>query len=306
MFHNPVLLKESIDLLNIKPDGIYLDGTFGRGGHSKEIISKLGKTGKLIIFDKDIEAIMFAKNNFTIDTKMIAIHDSFANFDKYLLELGINSVDGVLLDLGISSPQIDNPQRGFSFKENGILDMRMDTGNGMTAREWINKVDENVLAKILWEYGEESFAKKIAFNIVRGRAKEEIISTKMLAKIISDSVPNLKTKIHKATKSFQAIRIFINNELRELEIFLKKIPQFLAMNARVVIISFHSLEDRIVKNCFNDLSKKDNLPKWVMSRGDDFKVKYRVIAKKVRPSQEEIRTNTRSRSAILRAIEKIA
>lgn len=306
MLHKPVLLKESIDLLNVKPDGIYLDGTFGRGGHSKEIISRLGAIGKLIIFDKDIEAIMFAKNSFANDSKIISIHDSFANFDKYLLELDIKALDGVLLDLGVSSPQIDNKERGFSFKEDGFLDMRMNKDSGITAREWINKVDEKELAKILWEYGEESFAKKIAFNIIKNREKEEITTTKMLAKIISDSIPNLKSKIHKATKSFQAIRIFINNELKDLELFLNKIPQYLKLNARVVIISFHSLEDRIVKKCFNNLSKKENLPKWIVTKNDDYEVKYRVIAKKLRPSQEELEKNVRSRSAILRAIEKIA
>lgn len=298
--HYSVLLDESIELLNINPDGIYIDGTFGRGGHTKEILAKLSNKGRLIAFDKDIVAVNHALE--LKDKRLEIIHDSFAKVREHLKKLGIERVDGILLDLGVSSPQLDVKERGFSFRLNGELDMRMDNTKGINARQWINQVAEDELAKVLWQYSEERFSRKIAHNIVIERAKKEITTTNELAKIISDCIPFKEKGQHPATRSFQAIRIFINNELGDLEAILSELPLILNHGARVVVISFHSLEDRIVKNKFNELAS-NNLPKWVVST--DSKKEYRIIAKKIRASIEEISKNKRSKSGIMRCLERI-
>lgn len=298
--HYSVLLDESVALLDIKPNGIYIDGTFGRGGHTRKILSNLGPEGKLIAFDKDIDAHIYARQHFN-DGRLVLVHDSFANIN--LQSLGIQSVDGILLDLGVSSPQLDDASRGFSFRFDAPLDMRMNTSCGVTAQEWINSVDEVVLADVLWKYGEEKFSRKIAKAIVERRQLKSIASTKELADIIDKVLPFREKGKNPATRSFQAIRIFINNELVDLEQFLTMIPDVLAINGRVVVISFHSLEDRIVKNAFNSLAKVEDLPKWVMAIPK--MPNYKIIAKKVKASGSEIEENTRSRSSILRAIERL-
>jgi 16S rRNA (cytosine1402-N4)-methyltransferase len=300
--HYSVLLKESVDLLNIKPDGIYIDGTFGRGGHSRFILDQLGEHGLLIAFDKDIEAISYAKETIT-DKRFIIIHDSFANLKKHLEQHNIQKIDGVLLDLGVSSPQIDTASRGFSFRYDSELDMRMDTSKGISCKEWLNTVKEEELSNILWHYGEERFSRKIAHNIVAQREKEPILTTTQLTKIIEDTVTFREKSQHPATRSFQAIRIVINNELGDLESVLEDIPDLLKVGGRAVIISFHSLEDRIVKTKFNQLSKPRELPKWVLVTDDV--LNYKVIAKKIKASIAEIDENSRSRSAVLRALERV-
>jgi 16S rRNA (cytosine1402-N4)-methyltransferase len=300
--HYSVLLRESIELLDIKPDGVYVDGTFGRGGHTKEILTKLGENGKILAFDKDPQAHAYAKEHFK-DKRLTLIHDSFANMKSHLVSSGIERVDGVLLDLGVSSPQLDDETRGFSFRSDGPLDMRMDTTCGISAKEWINNVAETNLGKVLWNYGEERFYKRIAKAIVDKRQISPIETTKELAAIIDNAMPFKEKGKNPATRSFQAIRIFINNELGDLEHVLADIPQLLAINAVMVVISFHSLEDRLVKNAFNDLAKAKHAPKWVMAEPE--LPNYQVIAKKVKASAGELEENVRSRSSILRAIKHV-
>ncbi len=298
MLHYPVLLRESVNLLNIKPEGLYVDGTFGRGGHTKEILSKLNSSGRLMAFDKDIEAINYGQENIN-DSRLTLIHDSFANIDKHI----VDKVDGVLLDLGVSSPQLDTKERGFSHRFEATLDMRMDNTKGQSAHEWINTVDEAILADVLWRYGEERFSRKIAKNIINARNEEAITTTSKLAKIISNGMPFIEKGQHPATRSFQAIRIFINNELGDLEQVLDTVPKCLNALGRIVVISFHSLEDRIVKTKFNELSVEEKLPKWINKQVAT--PEFRVIAKKVKAGLYETEQNNRSRSAVLRCLEKI-
>lgn len=300
--HYSVLLEESIELLNIKPDGVYVDGTFGRGGHSRAILNKLNNSGRLIAFDKDIEAIEYGKKELN-DPRLTLIHDSFANLDKHLAVLNLPGVDGVLLDLGVSSPQLDDKTRGFSFRFDTELDMRMDNTSGISAKDWLNQVSEKELATVLWQYGEEKFSHQIARNIVAKRKNLPIVTTFQLAKIIEQSMPFKEKGQHPATRSFQAIRIVINNELVDLEKVLAQIPQVLNVLGRFVVISFHSLEDRIVKNSFTDFSSSPKMPKWVML--EDPLPEYKVIAKKIKASDLELRENKRSRSAILRCLERL-
>lgn len=300
--HYPVLLKESIDLLDVKANGVYVDGTFGRGGHTREILSRLGPDGKIIAFDKDPDAHSYAAENFK-DKRLTLIHDSFANMTNCLANLGIKQVDGILLDLGVSSPQLDDEKRGFSFRFDAPLDMRMDTHSGVSAKEWINSVVEAHLADVLWNYGEERFYKRIAKAIVDKRQSAPIETTRELADIIDNAMPFKEKGKNPATRSFQAIRIFINNELGDLELLLAQVPDLLAVNGIMVVISFHSLEDRIVKNAFNSLAKAKSLPKWVMAEPE--LPDYLVIAKKVKASVSELEENVRSRSSILRAIKHL-
>jgi len=300
--HYPVLLKESIELLDVKANGVYVDGTFGRGGHTKEILARLGPDGKLIAFDKDPDAHAYAGEYFK-DKRLTLVHDSFANMTDCLANLGIKQVDGILLDLGVSSPQLDDEKRGFSFRFDAPLDMRMDTHSGVSAKEWINSVVESELADVLWNYGEERFNKRIAKAIVDKRQSAPIETTKQLADIIDNAMPFKEKGKNPATRSFQAIRIFINNELGDLELLLAQIPELLAISGVMVVISFHSLEDRIVKNAFNGLAKAKSLPKWVMAEPE--LPNYQVIAKKVKASVSELEENVRSRSSILRAIKHL-
>lgn len=304
MMHYPVLLKESIDLLNIKPDGIYIDGTFGRGGHSQLILNKLNSQGRLLAFDKDIEAVNYAKEQFDKEPRFSIFHDNFANIDRQLASANIDKVDGILLDLGVSSPQLDTAQRGFSFKFAADLDMRMDTTKGITAGEWLNQAPEEQIAQVLFDYGEEKQARKIAGAIVQKRLIKPITTTQELAMIIVEIIPFNSNKIHPATRSFQAIRIFINQELDDLEVSLRLLPKRLKSKGRLVIISFHSLEDRLVKTHFNKLTKVEQVPRWVTMVNQQLP-EFNLIAKKSRASLLEVQLNPRSRSAIMRALERI-
>lgn len=300
--HYSVLLNESIRLLNINPDGIYIDGTFGRGGHSKAILSHLSQNGQLIAFDKDPEAIKYAGNSIS-DQRLNLIHDSFANLDSELDKLGIKQVNGILLDLGISSPQLDAPERGFSFRFDAPLDMRMNNQAGISASEWLNKATETELVDVFWRYGEEKFSRRIANAIVAARQKKLVTTTSQLANLISEQIPYREKGQHPATRVFQAIRIQVNNELSDLERILTIAPKYLKLNGRMVVISFHSLEDRIVKTHFASLAQANKLPKWVMV--DDVQSEFKIIAKKMRASSGEIAENSRSRSAIMRCLERI-
>ena len=301
--HYSVLLRESVDLLNIKADGIYIDGTFGRGGHSRAILARLGENGRLIAFDKDPQALSYGRENIS-DPRLTLLHDSFANLKHQLSALGIEKIDGVLLDLGVSSPQIDTPERGFSFRFAAELDMRMDYTRGESAAEWLNKAEETELADVFWRYGEEKFSRRIARAIVAQRQQGLLQTTTQLADLVSAQISYREKGQHPATRVFQAVRIKVNNELGDLESILTQAPQLLKVDGRLVVISFHSLEDRIVKTRFADLVKADDLPKWVMV--SEVASEFKLIAKKIKAGGDEIANNSRSRSAIMRCLERVS
>lgn len=304
--HQPVLLKEALDALNIQPQGKYIDGTFGRGGHAKEIVQWLGSEGRLLVMDKDPQAIAAAKQLFADDARVIIAKGSFAMLKHKVGELDwIGAVDGILLDLGVSSPQLDDSDRGFSFRREGILDMRMDPESGRSAAEWIAQVKEQELATVLREYGEERYAKRIARAIVKAREMQPITTTRQLAEIIAQANPKWETGKDPATRSFQAIRIFINNELEDLQACLAHVTDLLKTGGRLVIISFHSLEDRIVKRFIRDQAKGDRYPAGLPVTLAQLNPSLKAIGKAVRPSNEEVAVNPRARSSVLRVAEKI-
>lgn len=305
--HITVLLNEAVNGLNLKPNGIYIDGTFGRGGHSRLILSQLGEKGRLIAIDRDPRAI--AEANTIKDPRFQIIHSAFSAIPEICTELEIvGRVDGILLDLGVSSPQLDEAERGFSFMRDGPLDMRMDTSKGISAMEWLAQVSIEDLTWVLKEFGEERFAKRIAQKIVsyNQSEKEKISRTLQLAKIIEDAVPFKDKHKHPATRSFQAIRIFINSELDELERALNSALSVLAPQGRLSIISFHSLEDRMVKQFMRKQSKGEVPPKGlpILESELNKNIPLRTIGKAIMPSQAEIEENPRSRSAVLRIAEK--
>ncbi|MDO4697304.1 MAG: 16S rRNA (cytosine(1402)-N(4))-methyltransferase RsmH [Pasteurellaceae bacterium] len=305
--HITVLLNEAVDGLAIKPNGIYIDGTFGRGGHSRLILSRLGEQGRLIAIDRDPRAITEA--NTISDPRFQIVHSAFSAIPNICEELGlVGKIDGILLDLGVSSPQLDEAERGFSFMRDGPLDMRMDTTKGVSAMEWLAQVSEEDLAWVLKEFGEERFAKRIAQGVTsyNKSAKEKISRTLQLAKIIEESVPFKERHKHPATRSFQAIRIFINSELDELEKALNSTLSVLAPAGRLSIISFHSLEDRMVKQFMRKQSKGEAVPKGlpILESELNKNIPLKTIGKAIMPTQAEIDANPRSRSAVLRIAEK--
>lgn len=302
--HYSVLLQESIELLDIKPDGVYVDGTLGRAGHTRELLARLGQNGRLIAFDKDPEAIKYANENID-DQRLQVVHASFASVAIKLQEMGINQVDGVLLDLGVSSPQIDTPARGFSFRFDAPLDMRMDNSKGISAAEWLSTASDVELADVFWRYGEEKFSRRIARAIVAVRDENPLLTTTQLANLINGLIPYKEKGQHPATRVFQAIRIQVNNELGDLEQILATAPNLLNIGGRMVVISFHSLEDRITKTKFAELASSDKLPKWVMIQDEPIS-EYKIIAKKIKASSNEIAENGRSRSAIMRCLERVS
>jgi 16S rRNA (cytosine1402-N4)-methyltransferase len=317
--HETVLLKEAVDALAVKNDGFYIDATFGRGGHSSLILSRLNKSGCLLLIDKDPQAIAYAKEKYEEDARVVVWQGSFKDFPNALEQLDINrKPDGLLLDLGVSSPQLDDASRGFSFQRDGELDMRMNPDAGESAAEWINKAEEKEIADVLWQFGEERFARRIARSIVKERVLSPVETTLRLANIIRGAIPKAKQKKGKnpATKSFQAIRIFINKELDDLEDCLQRSIHSLAQHGRIVIISFHSLEDRMVKRFLKDKSTRAKLPRGLPimdSQLDALQKKngmpavvFKIMGKPVKASAQEIAVNARSRSAIMRTGEKIA
>jgi 16S rRNA (cytosine1402-N4)-methyltransferase len=304
--HRTVLLEEAVSALNItgaRRDGVYLDGTFGRGGHSRRILSQLGERGRLIAFDKDPLAIATAQT--MSDPRFSIVHDSFATLDDALSAHGVTQVDGVLMDLGISSPQVDDATRGFSFRFDGPLDMRMDTTRGVSAAEWLATVDARTLEKVIRDYGEERFAFPITKAIIARRAIEPISSTRQLAAIVAGAVKTREKGKDPATRTFQAIRIFINQELAELEVGLDKAFQQMALHGRLVVISFHSLEDRIVKQFMASKAHVKQPDRRLPIRAVDLPQPEARLVERIKPSDTEIADNPRARSAVMRVAERL-
>lgn len=308
--HTTVLLHEAVDGLNIKPDGVYLDGTFGRGGHSRLILQKLGEKGRLIALDRDLQAAETAKE-FEKDPRFSFFHQDFADIRSLLEQQGqlykigeLYKLDGILLDLGVSSPQLDQAERGFSFSKDGPLDMRMDTSKGISAKDWINSATVEDIKKVLKEYGEEKFALRIARGIEANRNEQEINSTLQLARIIDEACPVKDKFKHPATRSFQAIRIYVNDELGQLRNTLKNMFDCLSVGGRMSVISFHSLEDRIVKRFIREQSRGKQLPKEIPILASEIKTQFKKIGKAIKASKAEVAVNPRSRSAVLRIAEK--
>ena len=298
--HISVLLAESVSALSVRADGSYLDGTFGRGGHSREILSRLSPSGKLIAVDKDpaAEASALSLAN---DPRFHFEPGSFADISRIVTD---NSLDGILLDLGVSSPQLDDAQRGFGFSGDGPLDMRMDTRTGMTAAQWLASAPEQDIADVIKTYGEERFGKRMAAAIVKARAETPITGTRQLANIIAEANPKWEPHKHPATRAFQAIRIFINRELEDLELALECMVNKLVVGGRLVVISFHSLEDRIVKRFMRDQARGIQLPRHVPVVDSDAGKTLNLVGKAMKPSNEEIARNPRSRSAVMRIAER--
>lgn len=305
--HYSVLLQESLDGLAIKPDGIYLDGTFGRGGHSQHILNALSEQGRLIALDRDPQAIA-AASRFADDPRFSIHHVAFSQLLEVAEKLQIaGKIDGILLDLGVSSPQLDDAQRGFSFMREGPLDMRMDTSKGMSAAQWLAKADEQDISQVIKELGEEKFGKRIAHGIVNARAIAPIETTTQLASIIDQAVPVKDKFKHPATRSFQAIRMYINSELEEIRSALKLALSALAPGGRLAVISFHSLEDRIVKRFVREQSKGLDVPHGlpIFQSEIDASKAMKLIGKAIMPGPSELKLNVRSRSAVLRVAEKL-
>lgn len=301
--HRTVLLEEAVDALEIvdaRRDGIFIDGTFGRGGHSRLILSRLSAQGRLIAFDKDPQAIAAAVGLAADDARFSIVHDSFATMDAELQARGIGQVDGVLLDLGISSPQVDQPGRGFSFRADGPLDMRMDTTRGMSAAEWLATETQDNLEKVIRDYGEERFAFQIAKAIVARRASEPLVSTRQLAALVAGAVKTREKGKDPATRTFQAVRIFINKELEDLEAGLSQAYARLAPHGRLVVISFHSLEDRIVKRFMASKASVPQPDRRLPIRAVDLPRPAMKLLAKLKPSDVEVAANPRARSAVMR------
>lgn len=304
--HKPVLLEESIQALNIKPDGIYIDATFGRGGHSRAILSQLGENGRLIALDRDAQAIE-AAISFTDDNRFSIHHCAFANIKAVVNDLGLyGQIDGVLMDIGVSSPQLDDAARGFSFQKDGPLDMRMDTGSGLSAAQWLNTASLEEIAKVIKQYGEEKFGTRIAHAVLEQRVIK-LETTAEFASLIDQAVPVKDKFKHPATRTFQGVRIFINGELKQLELGLSESVDVLRQGGSLVVISFHSLEDRMVKRFIKSQSQGPKYPsKLPLTQAmlDAGKI-LKPIGKATKPSDKEVQANARSRSSVLRAAMKL-
>lgn len=307
LVHTSVLLKESIEALNIKPDGIYIDATFGRGGHSRAILNALGEDGRLIALDRDAEAIEAAKS-FQSDPRFSIYHCAFANIKVVVNDLSLyGKVDGVLMDIGVSSPQLDDAQRGFSFQKDGPLDMRMDTGAGLSAAQWLNTASLEEIATVIKQYGEEKFGTRIAHAVLEQRAIKPLETTSEFATLIDKAVPVKDKFKHPATRTFQGVRIFINGELKQLELGLSESLDVLCKGGRLAVISFHSLEDRMVKRFIKSKSQGPKYPSKLPLTQQMLDVGKIVkpIGKAIKPSAEEINQNVRCRSSVLRVAEKL-
>ncbi len=304
LVHQAVMLGEAVEGLAVRSDGVYIDGTFGRGGHSALILDRLGEQGRLLAFDKDEVAIEVAAQRFATDPRFSIVHDSFVAIPRVVEEQGLTrKVDGLLLDLGVSSPQIDDPRRGFSFMQDGPLDMRMNRTTGQSAAQWLAVADEADISTVLKEYGEERFHRRIANAIVLQRQESPIETTAQLAALVDRASPFREKHKHPATRTFQAIRIFINRELEELQQCLRDSLQVLAVGGRLAVISFHSLEDRIVKHFMRQAARGPQLPKGLPVMHTEQQGDLRLVSKALRASDEEVRRNPRARSAVLRVAE---
>ncbi len=306
--HRTVLLEEAVDALAItdaRRDGVYVDGTFGRGGHSRKILASLSAQGRLIAFDKDPQAIAAAEQLAQEDARFSIVHDSFATLDAALAERGVGQVDGVLLDLGVSSPQVDDASRGFSFRGDGPLDMRMDTTRGRSAAEWLATETQDNIEKVIRGYGEERFAFQIAKAIVARRSVEPISGTRQLAAIVAQAVKTREKGKDPATRTFQAIRIFINSELEELEAGLTQAYGRLGPYGRLAVISFHSLEDRIVKRFMASKASVPQPDRRLPIRAVDLPQPLMQLLGRTMPSDAEVAANPRSRSAVMRCAQRL-
>lgn len=300
--HFSVLLKESVEALIIDPAGVYVDGTFGRGGHSRAILAALSANGRLLGFDKDPQAVAVGHQLQGEDPRFQMEHRSFTELGAVA---GTQGLDGVLLDLGVSSPQLDQPERGFSFMHDGPLDMRMDTSQGLSAAQWVNSASEGDITRVLRDYGEERFAKRMARAICEARQLQPFTRTKQLADVVTQANPRWERDKHPATRAFQAIRIEVNNELNDLEAALKSALEALKPGGRLVVISFHSLEDRIVKRFFKQEAKGTQYPKGLPITTEMDDQRLRLLGKAIKASTDEVSQNIRSRSAVMRVAEKL-
>jgi len=305
--HQPVLLNEAVAGLAIRPAGIYMDLTFGQGGHSAKILSLLGPSGRLVAVDKDKLAIAVgSKPPFSEDSRFSIHHASFNTLERLVHQLGLSCLDGVLIDLGVSSPQLDDPTRGFSFSREGPLDMRMNTEQSMDAKTWLSQSDFSEMVRVFYEYGEERYAKRIAAAIVKERAVRPIETTLQLSDVILRAVPARERKKHPSTRCFQAIRIVINNELEELRQCLQQCLDLLAMGGRLSVISFHSLEDRIVKRFYQKEASGEFFLHELPICNDEIPRRLKKVGGLIRPTAEEVEKNNRARSARLRIAEKLS
>lgn len=305
MLHKPVLLREVLELLLTDAGGIYVDGTFGRGGHSREMLSRLSPEARLVGFDKDPVAVAEGRRLAAEDPRFMMVHGTFAGMAEGLGSVGITgSVTGVLLDLGVSSPQLDDPARGFSFMTDGPLDMRMDNASGASAAEWLNTADAGEIERVIREYGEERFAGRIARAVASARQKSPLSGTLELARLVESAVPVREKHKHPATRTFQAVRIWINRELQDLDVGLQVAVDRLHKGGRLAVISFHSLEDRMVKHFFQRKVKGEPVPRHLPVMPAQQGICLRDIGKKIRPGDEEVADNVRARSATLRVVEK--
>jgi len=305
--HIPVLFREAVTALNINAGGVYVDATLGRAGHAQEIVKHLGEHGRLIAFDRDPRAVELGRNVFADDSRISIIHSEFSRMAEMLLQVtGLQKVDGVLMDLGVSSPQLDQAERGFSFMRDGALDMRMDTSQGESAAEWLARVEERELMMALFDLGEEKFARRIARAIVLTRQETKIDSTLQLASIIEEAIPKKDKHKHPATRTFQAIRLQVNQELSQVSEALPQAVELLNEGGRLAVISFHSLEDRIVKRFIRELSTPKLPPKNIPVSEDAYLTPLKALSRAVKPSQQEVKDNPRSRSSVLRIAERTA
>lgn len=305
--HTPVLLEESLEALAIDPDGIYLDGTFGRGGHARALLDRLGPLGRLLALDRDPAAVAAGAALAARDSRFSMVHAPFSRVEEVARNNGVfGRVSGLLLDLGVSSPQLDEPDRGFSFSADGPLDMRMDTSGGPTAAQWLAQAKVGEIEWILRDFGEERFARRIARAIMRARDEGPVVTTRALASIVARASPSREPGKHPATRTFQAIRIHINRELDELRTCLAGVCGLLATHGRLVAISFHSLEDRIVKRFIRDEARGEQFPRGVPVTAREANARLRPIGKLVRPSSAEVAANPRARSARMRVAERLA
>jgi 16S rRNA (cytosine1402-N4)-methyltransferase len=307
--HAPVLHDEVVATMGIKPDGRYVDGTYGRGGHARSILAELGEGGRLIVMDRDPQAIADARDSLGTDSRVTIIHDDYANLKTQIAALDLaEQIDGVLLDLGVSSPQLDDARRGFSFQHNGPLDMRMNPDQGESAAQWLARADEAEIARVLWEYGEERQSRRIARKIAEVRTLQPIDDTATLAGLIGGVLPRPKNNRHPATRSFQAIRIHINQELAQIQQLLESVFDILKIGGRILIISFHSLEDRLVKRFFKAQSTGRKIPRGLPLRDNEFDagIRLKSVGKAIKAGAAELELNPRARSAVMRFADRAA
>ena len=304
MSHIPVLLHEALTALCIQHDGLYLDCTFGRGGHSRAILAELGESGRLIGLDRDPSAVAVARNLAQEDPRFEIAHTAFSELEPALDSLAVSRVDGILMDLGVSSPQLDEPERGFSFQADGLLDMRMDPTAGEPAADWIARADTDEIANVLWVFGEERFSRRIAKAIVEARELAPIATTTQLSQIVINAQPKKDQNKHPATRSFQGIRMHINGELAEVEQGLEAAMNRLRAGGRLAVISFHSLEDRLVKRALRDASRPPKGDPRMPLPDSIVQPKLKLVGKAIKAGLEELRLNPRARSAVLRVVER--